>query len=44
MFELLDDSTRARGRLLACDRTARILAVGRGVFELTGYQEGELIG
>ena len=30
--------------MLACDRDARILAVGKGVFELTGFQEGELIG
>jgi hypothetical protein len=45
MFELLDDFYPGPGAgMLACDRTARILAVGRGVFELTGYQEGELIG
>jgi len=30
--------------MLACDREARIIAVGKGVFELTGFQEGELIG
>ena len=30
--------------MLACDRDARILSVGKGVFELTGFQEGELIG
>ena len=30
--------------MLACDRDARILAVGKGVFELTGFQEGELLG
>src|SRR3954451_17385957 len=45
MFELLDDLYPGPGvGLLACDRSARIRAVGRGVFELTGYQEGELIG
>ena len=27
-----------------CDGTGRILAVGRGVFELTGYTERELMG
>ena len=29
---------------VVCDREARVLATGRGVFELTGYQEPELIG
>jgi PAS domain-containing protein len=27
-----------------CDREGRILAVGRGVFELTGWSEGDLLG
>ena len=30
--------------LVVCDRDGRILAVGRGVFELTGYRESELMG
>jgi len=29
---------------VVCDRDARILAAGRGVFELTGYPEQELLG
>ena len=29
---------------VVCDREGRILAVGRGVFELTGYREGDLMG
>ena len=45
MFELLDDFYPGPGAgMLACDRDARILAVGKGVFELTGFQEGDLIG
>src|SRR5215210_565711 len=45
VFELLEDFYPGPDAgMLACDRSARILAVGRGVFELTGYQEGELIG
>ncbi len=30
--------------MLACDREARILAAGRGVFELTGYREQDILG
>jgi PAS domain S-box-containing protein len=30
--------------LVACDREGRILAAGRGVFELTGFREQDLIG
>ena len=30
--------------LVVCDRDGRILASGRGVFELTGFGEGELMG
>ena len=45
IFELLDDFYPGPSAgMLACDREARILAVGKGVFELTGFQEGELIG
>ena len=29
---------------IVCDRDARVLAAGRGVFELTGFQEGDLMG
>jgi PAS domain-containing protein len=45
VFELLDDYYPGPDAgMLACDREARILAVGKGVFELTGFQEGELLG
>jgi hypothetical protein len=45
MFELLDDFYPGPGAgMLACGKDARVLAVGRGVFELTGFQEGELLG
>ena len=30
--------------LVVCDQQGRILAVGRGVFELTGWSETDLIG
>jgi hypothetical protein len=45
LFELMDDyypgPTTA---FVVCDRNRRILAVGRGVFELTGFSESELLG
>ncbi len=45
LFELLDDYYPAPNTgLVACDRDGRILAAGRGVFELTGYREGDLMG
>jgi PAS domain S-box-containing protein len=45
LFELLDDYYPGpNAGLVACDREGRILAAGRGVFELTGYGEGELMG
>ncbi len=45
LFELLDDYYPGpNAGLVACDRDGRILAAGRGVFELTGYQERELMG
>ncbi|MDQ3993026.1 MAG: PAS domain-containing protein [Actinomycetota bacterium] len=45
LFELLDDYYPSpNAGLVACDRNGRILAVGRGVFELTGYREPELMG
>jgi len=45
LFELLDDYYPApNAGLVACDREGRILAAGRGVFELTGYREPELMG
>ena len=45
LFELLDDYYPAPTTgLLVCDADARVLATGRGVFELSGYSEQELLG
>jgi hypothetical protein len=45
LFELMDDYYPApNSGFVVCDRDARIIASGRGVFELTGYPEQELIG
>jgi PAS domain-containing protein len=45
LFELMDDYYPAPGAgFVVCDREARVLATGRGVFELTGYRENELLG
>ena len=45
LFELMDDYYPAPTTgFVVCDRTGRILAAGRGVFELTGYSERDLMG
>ena len=45
LFELLDDYYPGpNAGLVACDRDGRILAAGRGVFELTGFRESDLMG
>jgi PAS domain-containing protein len=45
LFELMDDYYPApNAGFVVCDANARVLATGRGVFELTGYSEGELLG
>ena len=45
LFELMDDYYPAPTTgFVVCDRTGRILAAGRGVFELTGYTERDLMG
>jgi PAS domain S-box-containing protein len=45
LFELMDDYYPAPGTgMVVCDREGRILAVGRGVFELTGWNETDLLG
>jgi hypothetical protein len=45
LFELLEDYYPAPSTgLLACDAQARVLSVGRGVFELTGFEERALLG
>jgi PAS domain-containing protein len=45
LFELMDDYYPApNAGFVVCDANGRILATGRGVFELTGYGEGDLLG
>jgi len=45
LFEIMDDYYPAPGTgLLVCDGKGRVIATGQGVFELTGYQERDLIG
>jgi PAS domain-containing protein len=45
LFELLEDYYPApTAGLVVCDQETRVLAVGRGVFELTGYREQDLLG
>lgn len=45
LFELEHDYYPApTAGLVACDQAGRILAAGRGVFELTGFREEDLIG
>ena len=45
LFEILDDYYPSPNTgLVACDRDGRVLAAGRGVFELTGYREGDVMG
>jgi len=45
LFELMDDYYPAPSTgFVTCDQQGRVLASGRGVFEFTGYAEGDLIG
>jgi PAS domain S-box-containing protein len=45
LFELMDDYYPAPGTgFVVCDQEGRVLAAGRGVFELTGFPEQELMG
>lgn len=45
LFELLEDYYPApETGFVVCDHDARVLAVGRGVFELTGYRDADLLG
>lgn len=45
LFQLLEDYYPApETGFVVCDREARVLAAGRGVFELTGYRDADLIG
>ena len=45
LFELMDDYYPAPSTgFVVCDQQGRILAAGRGVFELTGWSESDLLG
>ena len=45
LFELMDDYYPApTAGFVTCDREGRILAVGRGVFELSGWSETDVLG
>jgi len=45
LFQLLEDYYPAPSTgFVVCDHHGRVLATGRGVFELTGYRERDLMG
>ena len=45
LFELLEDYYPGPNTaFVVCDRQRRVIAVGRGVLELTGYREPEVLG
>lgn len=45
LFQLLEDYYPGPNTgFVTCDQQARVIAVGRGVFELTGYEEADLLG
>ena len=45
LYELLEDYYPApETGFVVCDANARVLAAGRGVFELTGYRDVDLMG
>jgi len=45
LFELMDDYYPGPNTgFVVCDQEGRILAAGRGVFELSGFREQELLG
>jgi PAS domain-containing protein len=45
LFQLLEDYYPApNAGLVVCDGSGRVLALGRGVFELTGYRETDVLG
>ena len=45
LFELMEDYYAAPSTgMVVCDADGRVLAAGRGVFELTGFEENELMG
>jgi len=45
LFELLEDYYPGPNTgFVVCDQAGRVLALGRGVFELTGYREQDVLG
>jgi hypothetical protein len=45
LFELMDDYYPGPNTgFVVCDQQGRVLATGRGVFELTGFDERDLLG
>jgi len=45
LFELLEDYYPGPNTgFIVCDRELRVLAIGRGVLELTGYREQDVLG
>ena len=45
LFELMDDYYPGPNTgFVVCDQEGRVLAIGDGVFELTGYRDSDLIG
>jgi PAS domain-containing protein len=45
LFELLDDYYPApNSGFVVCNQEGRVIAAGRGLFELTGYQEADVLG
>jgi PAS domain-containing protein len=45
LFELLEDYYPAPGTgFVVCNPEGRVIAAGRGVFELTGYRDSDLLG
>jgi PAS domain S-box-containing protein len=45
LFELMDDYYPGPNTgFVVCDQEGRVLAIGDGVFELSGYREADLIG
>jgi hypothetical protein len=45
LFELMDDYYPGPNTgFIVCDKECRVLATGRGVFELSGYREADVLG
>ena len=45
LFQLLEDYYPApETGFVVCDRESRVIAAGRGVFELTGFRDSDLLG